>query len=130
MRARFAIALAGGAGVVALALVAWRLGERPEPSGLASAPAASVEAPVANGSGLDASLPDVARELPASLRGTEIDGALPVDARGALIVTPDVLDLFDYFLAASGEEPVAALRARIDREIEARVRAEMAAVLQ
>jgi hypothetical protein len=59
--------------------------------------------------------------LPASLRGTEVAGALPVDARGHLRVVPAVLELFDWFLAASGEEPIAQTRARIEAEIRVRL---------
>ncbi len=51
--------------------------------------------------------------LPGSLRGTEVDGALAVGADGRLIVGPDAVRLFDYFLATTGEEPAAAVRARI-----------------
>jgi lipase chaperone LimK len=58
---------------------------------------------------------------PASLAGTEIDGALAVDARGALVVSVDVRRFFDYFLAATGEEPEAIIRARIEAEIDARL---------
>lgn len=65
----------------------------------------------------DASLPP----LPASLSGTEVDGGFVVDAQGRLVVTPDALDLFDYFLSASGEEPLEQIRARIEREIARRL---------
>lgn len=59
--------------------------------------------------------------LPASLRGSEPDGALVTDASGAFVATPDALDLFDYYLAASGEEPLERSVSRIEREIRARV---------
>ncbi|WP_437941933.1 lipase secretion chaperone [Sorangium sp. So ce341] len=48
-----------------------------------------------------------------SLRGTDVDGAVLVDANGDLIVGPELLALFDYFLSATGEVPAAAIRARI-----------------
>ncbi|WP_437947924.1 lipase secretion chaperone [Sorangium sp. So ce296] len=48
-----------------------------------------------------------------SLRGTDVDGAVLVDANGDLIVGPELLALFDYFLSATGEAPAAAIRARI-----------------
>ncbi|HET7500999.1 MAG TPA: lipase secretion chaperone [Kofleriaceae bacterium] len=51
--------------------------------------------------------------LPASLEGTEPDGAVEADAAGHLIVTLELRRLFDHFLAASGEEPIATMRARI-----------------
>lgn len=59
--------------------------------------------------------PDVAAPaaLPASLEGTEADGAVEADAAGHLVVTIELRRLFDHFLAASGEEPVATMRARI-----------------
>ncbi|WP_437931738.1 lipase secretion chaperone [Sorangium sp. So ce291] len=50
---------------------------------------------------------------PPSLRGTEVDGAVLVDERGDLVVGPEILALFDYFLSAAGEEPASAIRARI-----------------
>ncbi|XXY49333.1 lipase secretion chaperone [Sorangium sp. So ce269] len=56
--------------------------------------------------------PEVA-PAPPSLRGTEVDGAVLVDERGDLVVGPEILALFDYFLSAAGEEPAAAIRARI-----------------
>jgi lipase chaperone LimK len=59
--------------------------------------------------------------LPRSLRGTTVAGALPVDADGHLVVAGAVLELFDWFLAASGEEPLAVIRARIEAEIDARL---------
>ncbi|WP_437603315.1 lipase secretion chaperone [Sorangium sp. So ce590] len=48
-----------------------------------------------------------------SLRGTDVDGAVLVDANGDLIVGPELLSLFDYFLSATGEEPAAVIKARI-----------------
>jgi lipase chaperone LimK len=51
--------------------------------------------------------------LPASLEGTEPDGAVQADASGHLIVDLELRRLFDHFLVASGEEPIAAMRARI-----------------
>lgn len=50
---------------------------------------------------------------PPSLRGTDVDGAVIADERGDLVVGPELLGLFDYFLSAAGEEPAAAIRARI-----------------
>jgi lipase chaperone LimK len=59
--------------------------------------------------------------LPRSLRGTEIDGALEVGPDGHFRPTRAALAFFDYFLAASGEESDAALRARIEAEISRRL---------
>ncbi|MGK3994154.1 lipase secretion chaperone [Sorangium sp. So ce1024] len=50
---------------------------------------------------------------PPSLRGADVDGAVIVDEHGDLVVGPEILALFDYFLTATGEEPVAVIRARI-----------------
>ncbi|WP_438030117.1 lipase secretion chaperone [Sorangium sp. So ce233] len=50
---------------------------------------------------------------PPSLRGADVDGAVIVDARGDLVVGPEILALFDHFLTATGEEPAAVIRARI-----------------
>lgn len=58
---------------------------------------------------------------PASLRDTEIDGALAVSADGHFEPDRGALALFDYFLSATGEEPAAALRARITAEIARRL---------
>lgn len=52
--------------------------------------------------------------LPASLRGTEVDGALEVDAEGHLIINSRVRQLFDYFLSVQGEEPLETVLARLD----------------
>jgi lipase chaperone LimK len=46
-----------------------------------------------------------------------MDGAFPVDADGHLIVVRAVRERFDWFLAASGEEPAERLRARIEAAI-------------
>jgi lipase chaperone LimK len=51
--------------------------------------------------------------LPASLRGTEVDGSLEVDADGNFLPTPEVRRLFDYFFSAVGEEPDEVIRGRI-----------------
>jgi len=51
--------------------------------------------------------------LPASLRGSEIDGSLEVDADGDFHPTPEVRRLFDYFFSAAGEEPDEVIRGRI-----------------
>jgi lipase chaperone LimK len=82
-----------------------------------AAPGEGVSASVSGPDGTGPAFPP----LPASLEGTEVAGALPVDPRGHLRVVPAVLELFDWFLAASGEEPIAQTRARIEAEIRARL---------
>jgi lipase chaperone LimK len=59
--------------------------------------------------------------LPASLAGTRPDGALVRDTDGRFVPTHDALDLFDYFFSASGEEPDAQIRARIEAVIAAQL---------
>ena len=51
-------------------------------------------------------------DLPPSLRGTQPDGALRVDANNQLIIDHHVRLLFDYFLTATGEEPLPQILAR------------------
>lgn len=51
--------------------------------------------------------------LPASLRDTEVDGELEVDANGRLKITNGIRRVFDYFLSATGEESLESLLARI-----------------
>lgn len=58
---------------------------------------------------------------PESLRGTEVDGGLVVDEAGNFVVTPDAIEMFDYFFVASGEEPDEDIVARIIAEIERRL---------
>lgn len=54
-----------------------------------------------------------AAQEPTSLRGTEVDGELLVDARGNLVLTSQVRHLFDYFLSLIGEESSQQARQRI-----------------
>lgn len=58
---------------------------------------------------------DWAAALPASLEGTVVDGVLSVNEQGALIVNREIRHLFDYFLAALGEESLETIRFRIKR---------------
>jgi lipase chaperone LimK len=61
--------------------------------------------------------PQNAAKLPTSFRGTQIDGQLRVDAAGNLIIGAEVRQLFDYFLAAIGEEPLKSSIERLRRHI-------------
>ncbi|MBF0118344.1 MAG: hypothetical protein HQK79_05870 [Desulfobacterales bacterium] len=56
--------------------------------------------------------------LPNSLKGTEIDGNLVVDDSGKLIINKDIRYCFEYFLSASGEEPIETIRGRIEEYIQ------------
>ena len=89
------------------------------PAPEAARPAASVEAVLAS--------------LPPSFRGTEVDGRFELDAAGNLIVSEEVRQLFDYFLAAIGEEPlersIQRLRDYIDASLVAPARDQAQALL-
>ena len=61
----------------------------------------------------DAVSGDVAPTRPHSLRGTQIDGALSVDALGYFYPTSATLMLFDYFLSAEGELSASDIRALV-----------------
>ncbi|MEZ5511813.1 MAG: lipase secretion chaperone [Gammaproteobacteria bacterium] len=52
-------------------------------------------------------------ERPASLTGTQVDGALQVDTDGNLVIDLGVRRVFDYFLATIGEESLEEIRARL-----------------
>ncbi len=114
-----------GSIVVAALIAFWLATDGEEPAGLPAVPAAVApgERATAAAAGAEPTLSAAApaesvealarRPLPESLRGTEIDGGLTVDANGNFIPTPDAIALFDYFLAARGEESEAVIRARI-----------------
>jgi lipase chaperone LimK len=55
--------------------------------------------------------------LPASFDGTQVDGRFRVDATGQLIVSEDIRRIFDYFLAAIGEESLRVSVARLQTYI-------------
>ena len=59
--------------------------------------------------------------LPGSLEGTEPDGAVRADDAGHLVVDLELRRLFDHFLIATGQEPLAAIRARIVAALHARL---------
>jgi len=55
--------------------------------------------------------------LPASLRGTEVDGGFRVDENGNLVIEQGIKRYFDYFMATVGEESIAEITARIHNAI-------------
>jgi lipase chaperone LimK len=59
--------------------------------------------------------------LAASLGGTLVDGEARVADDGELVVDLELRRLFDYYLAAHGEEDLAVTRARIEAALEARL---------
>lgn len=56
-------------------------------------------------------------DLPASFAGTRIDGTFRVDDSGNLVISEDIRRIFDYFLAAIGEEPLRTSVARLQTYI-------------
>ena len=132
------LAIAGGAAVLALValvgVMAWPTSRTPaQPpaertagpraaGNVASTAAGALGPPVlANSDGVPPAT------LPGSLEGTDADGAVAADATGHLIITIELRRLFDHFLAASGEEPIATMRGRIIAVLRARLPAVAAA---
>src|SRR5690606_35982898 len=74
-----------------------------------------------------------ALQMPASLRGTEVDGVFQVDQAGNLLITEDLRRIFDYFLSSIGEESVqqsiARLRAYIGSQLEEPAASQALAIL-
>jgi lipase chaperone LimK len=131
---RRVVGLVGGAGLVGLAvlaLVALDLrGTASPPAPTAGAApgdpavrAAPVAAPLTTRPVPVAAADDVATPptLPGSLEGADADGAVAADASGQLVIDLELRRLFDHFLAASGEEPIATMRARIIAALHARL---------
>jgi lipase chaperone LimK len=120
------VAIGGvSAGALVAALVALRSADAPSRSPAASAARSvgSGAAALVRASEAVARAPEPAppAALPASLEGTEPDGAVAADAAGRLIIDIELRRLFDHFLAASGEEPLATIRARIVAVLRARL---------
>ncbi|MBU2295988.1 MAG: lipase secretion chaperone [Gammaproteobacteria bacterium] len=73
------------------------------------------------------------KALPASFGGTTVDGVFRLDADGNLLISEDIRRIFDYFLAAAGEEPlrtsVERLRAYIVAQLPASAREQALALL-
>jgi lipase chaperone LimK len=45
--------------------------------------------------------------MPASFNGTQVDGVFSLDSAGNLLITRDIVQIFDYFLSAIGEDSLA-----------------------
>jgi lipase chaperone LimK len=92
--------------------------QRPAPASIATqapteaAPQQDAGAPLASPDKPKAAPTTVTNPLPASFAGTEVDGVFRLDAQGNLLISEDIRRIFDYFLAAIGEEP---LQASIER---------------
>lgn len=122
-------AVAAAVGAAAAAAAWWMIATRevapPPPrvsldTGAAAAGAARREALAAALPAAEAA-PPARPQRPPSLDGTETDGALTADAGGRLVVSPELRRRFEYWFAASGEEPDDQLAARIAAEIRARL---------
>jgi len=97
--------VAGGAAAAALAAIAW--------SGLpAAASRADAPAPVAH---------EAAPAVPPSLAGTTPGGAAHATADDALVLDPSLIRLFDYWLTTVGEQPMAAIRAQVEHDLDGRL---------
>ncbi|MFZ3185514.1 MAG: lipase secretion chaperone [Pseudomonas sp.] len=59
--------------------------------------------------------------MPASFKGTQVDGAFSVDQAGNLLITRDIVQIFDYFLAALGEDSLPVTLARLEAYIGAQL---------
>lgn len=106
--------IAAAAGVAGLLVLRW-LPLSPALEGAAQPPA--LRADPAGSAGRAASTPPALPEPPASLRSTEVDGELRLDAAGHFVPGPEALVVFDYFLSTTGEEPGETIRARIEAHI-------------
>jgi lipase chaperone LimK len=131
-RGSFAI---GGVALALAGVLAWRAARAPDdgpaPAAVTRPPAPGSRAAPA-GAGKPPVPPPAAAvappaALPGSLEGTEADGAVEADGEGHLIISIELRRLFDHFLAASGEEPVTTMRARIIAALRARLPAQAAA---
>lgn len=117
-----AIAWLGAATVaIALGVGALLVGRSDAPDTRASSAASGNLDPDAEERVLPSSASGVLPPRPASLRGTDVPGGFVVDEQGHLRTTPDILELFEYFFSATGEEPDEQIRRRIEAEIHARL---------
>ena len=75
-----------------------------------------------------------ATPLPASFSGTQVDGEFQLDEHGNLRITRDIVQIFDYFLSAIGEETLAQsierLQAHIRSQLPAPAEAQALALLE
>jgi len=132
---RRAVPIFGGIAVIAGSIVALGLVTRcgsHAPADRSRAPAAAPRPNVATAARtpeITAPYPEVTppEAVPASLEGTEADGEIEADAAGHLVIDLELRRLFDHFLAASGEEPIATMRARIIAVLRQRLPATAAA---
>jgi lipase chaperone LimK len=118
------VAAAAVVAAIVAAIVALRSADAPPGPATSAARSAGGAVPAlvrASAAAARAPEPAAPAALPASLEGTEPDGAIAADASGRLVIDIELRRLFDHFLAASGEEPVATIRARIVAVLRARL---------
>jgi len=98
-------------------LLGWYFTADRQPAPRSTAPmvsaAPTTPSPTPEAQQLPAAVDTIAAPLPASVRGTEVDGRLEVDARGNLLISSQIRHLFDYFLSLIGEESPAVTHQRI-----------------
>ena len=112
---------AAAAALCAAAALSLSLGRRPSPPHAASPLAQAALEPASGAAPEPPAGLSVSGPLSPALRDTDVDGDLTSDARGDLVVTPEVRRFFDYFLIAWGDVAPDALRARIVAEIRKRL---------
>lgn len=109
--------IAGTAAAVALALAAvtvWYVNSSVAPG--EESPGSAVGSGATRGSALFAR----------SFSGTQPDGAVAA-GNGELLLNPELLQRFDYYLAAVGERSIADIRAEIERDLQRELKPEAAA---
>jgi lipase chaperone LimK len=121
---RVAAIIGGAAALIAIAIGGSRAHRADPPAGTEAAATAS-QASAGTRAGVRGSAAAgegrAPEALPSSLDGTEADGNVQAGPDGHLIVTLELRRLFDHFLAATGEEPIATIRARIISALRARL---------
>lgn len=125
MASRRVAAIIGGAAALIAIVVGGSRAHRADPT---SQDATAAHAPAVSGTrasprvvGAAAGDGAAPTTLPGSLDGTDADGNVTAGADGHLIVTIELRRLFDHFLAATGEEPLATIRARIIAALHAKL---------
>ncbi len=95
---------------VALSLTIMQSRSTPSPAAVADSPSATspaTAAPTPPRKPLkNQPAPQGTPQLPTSFKGTQVDGQFRLDETGNLLIGAELRHLFDYFLAAAGEEPL------------------------
>jgi len=97
--------VAGGVAAAALVAIAWSGGPAAVPRADTPAPAARQAVPAAA----------------TSLAGTTPDGGARATAGDVLVLDPSLIRLFDYWLTTVGEQPIASIRAQVERDLDGRL---------